>query len=247
VKGGNVLLNRQGVGEGLLHFFFPQNCVNCKKYITESAGYPLCEVCEKMIRKDISPYCLICGRPVQNNRQIKCRRCREKPFSFDLARAITLYEPPIKNAIHAFKYRKILSLRILFIHLLVEFLSSNPFFRDIDGILPVPLHQSRLREREFNQAEILARGISEVLQKPLISKAVTRKKKTLPQVGLSMKERRLNLQGAFRVENEKFLAKKKILIIDDVLTSRSTVDSLSLVLRRAGSQTILVLALATGK
>ena len=62
-----------------------------------------------------------------------------------------------------------------------------------------------------------------------------------------MKERRLNLQGAFRVENEKFLAKKKILIIDDVLTSRSTVDSLSLVLRRAGSQTILVLALATGK
>jgi len=246
-KGGSILLNRQGIGEGVLHFFFPQNCLNCKKYITESAGYPLCKDCEEMIRKEISPYCLICGRPVPSNRQTKCRRCREKPFTFDCARAVTLYEPPIKSAIHAFKYRKILSLRILFIHLLVEFLSSNPFFRDIDGILPVPLHQSRLREREFNQAEILARGISNFLQKPLISNTVTRKKKTLPQVGFSMKERRLNLQDAFRVENEKSLAKKKILIIDDVITSRSTVESLSTALRRVGSQTILVLALATGK
>lgn len=241
------MLNRQGIGEGLLSFFFPQYCVSCKKYITESAGYPLCKECEEMIQKNISPYCLVCGRPVHTNRQTLCRRCREKPFSFDLARAITLYEPPIKNAVHAFKYRKILSLRILFIHLFVEFFSSNPFFRDIDGILPVPLHQSRLREREFNQAEILARDISEFLQKPLFNKAVTREKETLPQVGLSMKERRLNLRSAFRVENKNFLAKKKILIIDDVLTSRSTVDSLSMALRRAGSQTILVLALATGK
>ncbi len=241
------MYKRQGIGEGLLNFFFPQNCVNCKKYITESAGYPLCEECEEKIRKDISPYCLICGRPVLSYRQTKCRRCREKPFSFDLARAVTLYEPPIKNAIHAFKYRKVLSFRILFIQLINDFLTYHPFFRDIDGILPVPLHHSRLREREFNQAEILARGVSETLQKPLINKAVIRKKKTLPQVGLSMKERRLNLQDAFYVENKNLIANKKILIIDDVVTSRSTVDSLSKVLRRAGSQTILVLALATGK
>ncbi|NLJ48632.1 MAG: ComF family protein [Candidatus Atribacteria bacterium] len=241
------MLNRQGIGEGLLSFFFPQYCVNCKKYITESAGYPLCKECEEIIRKDVFPCCLVCGRPLHNNRQTLCRRCREKPFSFDFARAVTLYEPPIKNAIHAFKYRKILSLKILFMHLFFEYLSSNPFYRDIDGILPVPLHQSRLREREFNQAEILARGISEFLQKPLMNKVVTRKKKTLPQVGLSMKERRLNLQGAFQVEDEKFLVRKKILIIDDVLTSRSTVESLAMVLRQAGSQTILVLALATGK
>jgi len=241
------LLNRQEIGEGLLSFFFPQYCVNCKKYIAESAGYPLCKKCEEMIRKDISPCCLVCGRPLLSNRQTLCRRCREKPFSFDFARAVTLYKPPIKNAIHAFKYRKILSLKILFMHLFFEYLSSNPFYHDIDGVLPVPLHPSRLREREFNQAEILAQDISKFLQKPLMHKAVTRKKKTLPQVGLSMKERRLNLQGAFQVEDEKFIAKKKILIIDDVLTSRSTVDSLAMVLRGAGSQTIFVLALATGK
>jgi len=239
--------HRQGIGEGLLNFFFPQHCVGCGGYIAESAGYPLCAECELKIQTFVSPYCLTCGRPVGSFRQTKCRRCREKPFSFDIARAITIYDSPMKEAIQAFKYRKIISFRLFFINLLIEFMNGNPFFREVDAILPVPLHPTRLREREFNQSEIIARGISDWYHVPLISKAVDRVKKTQSQVGLSMKERRLNLLGAFEVKNAALVRHQRILIIDDVITSRSTVESLSATLRRSECKTILVLALATGK
>jgi len=153
----------------------------------------------------------------------------------------------MKQAIQAFKYHKILSFRLFFHEILIDFLIHHPSFRDVDVILPVPLHPSRYKEREFNQAEILARGLSHSFHIPLITNAVFRIKKTKPQVGLSMKERRSNLQSAFEVRNDSLIKDRRILIIDDVITSRSTVESLSMVMRLAGCQAVLVLALATGK
>ncbi|MCX6089673.1 MAG: ComF family protein [Candidatus Atribacteria bacterium] len=233
--------------EGFLNFFFPLTCVSCGQYISESSGYSLCERCCSQIEFLNGPVCVSCGRSLPHFRLTKCRRCREKPFSFDAARAVTVYISPIRESIHALKYKGMTSFAPFFGHLLLEYLKTNPFLLDVDGILPVPLHPFRLQERGFNQSEIMARSVSRSFHLPLIRKKIFRTKLTRSQIGLSARDRRLNLQNAFSIPDPGYFRAKKILIIDDVMTSRATGESLSRALRNSGCERIYLLVLASGK
>jgi len=127
---------------------------------------------------------------------------------------------------------------------MLEYLEHNPFLREVDGVMAVPLHRSRLRERGFNQSLLLARYVAEGFNLPVLS-GVQRVKSTLPQVGLSHKEREKNLKNAFCVVRSHDLVDKEILIIDDVFTSGATVESLAKTLLKAGSKRVMVLTCAT--
>ncbi|MGC8777588.1 MAG: ComF family protein [Candidatus Caldatribacteriaceae bacterium] len=233
--------------EGLVNFLLPQHCVVCGHYVSSSLGFPLCEPCLSQVAFLETPFCIRCGRPVSGGSALLCRRCRTFSFHFDSARAVTLYETPIRESLHAFKYLGVRSLEFFFTDLLATYLEKNHFLREVDYILPVPLHAQKLRERGFNQSLLLAQRLSVQFQVPLLSNTVIRWKYTVPQVNLSLRERRQNVRGVFRVIRPIPRKNARILVIDDVLTSRSTVDALSLVLKQAGCEKVLVLAVASGK
>lgn len=235
------------LGEGLCNFLFPQHCVVCERYVSLSSGFPLCGDCFAQIDFLGTPFCVRCGRPVSGGKGLLCSRCRMFPFHFDSARAVTLYTTPIRECLQAFKYRGAFSFLPFFVELLAQYMEKNPFLREVDGLLPVPLHPRRLRERGFNQSWLLARELSVRFAIPLLDQVVIRWKYTSPQVGLSVKERRKNVQGAFRIVRPLRSQGVRLLIIDDVLTSRSTVDALSVMLKNAGCARVFVLAVASGK
>jgi len=233
--------------EGVLHFFLPQHCVVCGTYVSQLLPFPLCEECQAKIVYFREAICLRCGRALPFPRALVCHHCRRFPFPFEYARAVAVYASPLREALHAFKYTGVISLAKFFGDLLVEYCEANPFLCQVDCILPVPLHPQREKERGFNQSLLLAQELSRVFHLPVLTRGVSRIKPTLPQTGLSMRERRRNVQGAFQVEDRKSVYRRDILIVDDVLTSRATVASLAQTLKRAGCGRVLVLALASGK
>lgn len=158
-----------------------------------------------------------------------------------------MYASPLREAIHALKYRGVVSLAKFLGTLLVAYCEEFPLLRSVDLILPVPLHPVRERERGFNQAFLLADFVGRALRLPVLAQGVSRIKPTLPQAGLKAKERRKNVEGAFQVEWPEAIRGKRILVIDDVLTSRATAESLSRTLQEAGCSSVFVLAVASGK
>lgn len=128
---------------------------------------------------------------------------------------------------------------------MVKYLSSNPALelKEIDVIIPVPLHRKRLRERGFNQAELLARVVSKYYERPVVS-ALERVKDTRAQFDLPREDRFKNITGAFKVSDSKSVYNKRILLLDDIYTTGSTIAECSKALRTAGARRIEILTLA---
>jgi ComF family protein len=161
----------------------------------------------------------------------------KKPPHFAKARSYGLFDGTLATAIHFFKFERIKRLHKPLGDLLLAFDMSG-----IDALIPVPLTIRGLRERGFNQSLLLAKAISDKTKTPLIMDGILKKTDTAPQIGLSKKERRLNLKGAFRT-NMKFPG-MRLLLIDDVMTTCSTADECSKELLRAGAAEVTVLTLA---
>jgi ComF family protein len=181
-------------------------------------------------------------------------------------RAAGLYEGPLREALHRFKYGGRRSLALPLAGLLADLLEGPDFASaglvppvpvgvkvasSSSGslnwvIVPVPLSTDRLRERGFNQAALLARELSRRLGVPAAESVLVKSRDTAPQVGLSRREREVNLAGAFAVPDASVVKGKNILLIDDVFTTGSTLSAASSVLLRAGSGQVFGLVLAAG-
>ena len=172
-----------------------------------------------------SPYSQICGQ------------CLKKTPPFSKVIPYGLYEGVLAEAINQFKFyglnRLSRPLGMLLIHLDIP---------RADGIVPVPLSIKRLRERGFNQSLLIARVVSKMTGIPLFMDTLVKKKDTLPQIGLSAKERLLNLKNAFTVEEN--IRDRRLLLIDDVMTTGATVRECSKQLIKAGAKEVIVLILA---
>lgn len=150
------------------------------------------------------------------------------------------YEGRLRDLIHLFKYDKIESLGAP----LGAFLRTGyPRQVQFDVLVPMPIHRSRMWERGFNQAEILARHLRATSGLEVQS-LLRRRKKTARQAGLSSKERRLNVRDAFVVTNARRVQGKRILLVDDVLTTGASANACALTLKRAGASSVAILALA---
>jgi len=165
-----------------------------------------------------------------------------------MARAAGPYEGPLKEAIHLVKYRGRTSLAPLLAGLMIQVAREHPLFRECQVVVPVPASPGRLRRRGFNQAELLAREVAWGLELPLLPRVIAKHRETPPQTGLAREQRRQNLQGSFKVTAPEEIAGKTILVIDDVLTTGSTVSAVAELLRQQGSGRIFVITLVnTGK
>ena len=202
--------------------------------------------------------CQICAAkitPEDNNRAL-CRNCLEKiifikstvPFREKNAViwAVCAYEGIIRKCVHLFKYKAKLSLLKPINQLMSNFINIYLKSEKFDTIIPIPLHRIRLRERGFNQAELLAKEIATSTKLHISLKALKRTKPTLTQAGLSKTERFINLKGAFKINKNSDIEGKHILLIDDVFTTGSTINECAKVLLKAGAKSTDALVLAKG-
>lgn len=212
-------------------------CNACGKEIF--SGY-FCEDCLKSIVKINKDKCFHCGRrtlyPVNY-----CDSCIEKNLNFDIARSVYEYQAPLSFVIQNFKYENAKYHAEFFANEMYEIFINENLYCDV--ITFVPMHEKRLRKRGYNQAELLAKELSKLVGVEVLD-CITKTKETEHQANLTQKEREKNLKGTFKA-NKKVVAGKSVLLVDDVMTTGSTVDAISKELKRAGATKISVLTLAS--
>jgi len=231
---------------GIADIIFPPCCVVCGETLQRHSSLSLCEKCIEGIRFISSPLCPRCGIPFSDAKGYDhlCGRCltEEKPYA--LARSVGRYEGPILTAIHRFKYHGKTGIGKALGNIMADYASGIWEMGTFDLIIPVPLHIKRLRERGFNQAVILARELSKRFHVPLDFSSLKRVRFTPPQVGLGRQERSVNVKGAFSITTPQLLSGKKILLVDDVYTTGSTLVECSRVLVDANAEAVAVLTMA---
>ncbi len=231
---------------GIADLVFPPRCVTCGVLLEKRTPLPFCPACAGGIRLIRSPLCSRCGLPFlePEGEDHPCGECLAAERPYAVARAVGYYEETLLRAIHLFKYRGKTGIGEVLGKMMADFAGGRWEMGAFDRILPVPLHPKRLRERGFNQSVILACEISKRFAVPLDPRSLERRVPTAPQVGLGREERSANVRGAFAVGSPERIDGKRILLVDDVFTTGSTLGECSAVLLRAGAEGIAVLTMA---
>jgi ComF family protein len=222
----------------LSYVLLPATCLLCG-----AAGQTrkdLCADCQADLSRPPRP-CPLCGLPMRSSSDQICARCLRRCPVWDGLVAAFHYASPLDQLVFRLKYQGRLDAARLLGELLAESVTASRLPRP-DCLLPVPLHPERLAERGFNQALELARPVARRLGLPLASGHVWRVRATAPQSGLNARMRRQNLRNAFDAGSA--LRGRRVAIIDDVVTTGSTVAALTRVLRRVGVRRVDVWALA---
>ena len=228
----------------VIDFVYPPRCSLCGRYCVDQEG--ICPDCLSQIHYIGRPLCIRCGKPFSHEMITDhfCGECLTRKRHFTRARAVGLYTGIFRKALHRFKYQWKHCLATPLGTLMARRMES--FFSDgtYHCMVPVPLHPRRLRKRGFNQALVLARVLSRIYHIPLDRDNLVRTRWTQSQVGLSERERKDNVKGAFAVLESARITQRTILLLDDIYTSGSTVDECSKVLITAGARQVDVLTLA---
>jgi ComF family protein len=238
---------RKGLRSALrlaLDFALPQLCPSCREPLGDGNG--LCAHCWSRLSLIEPPYCARLGIPFTYDPGpgLLSMEAIANPPSYDRARAAVRYDDISRALVHSLKYGDRLDLAPTMGQWMAR--AGRELLSDADALVPVPLHWRRLWARRFNQSAALAGVISELTGVPVVHGGLKRVRATPQQVGKSKTERADNVQGAFRVakEHESDIAERRLVLIDDVLTSGATVDACARVLSRAGAGHVDVLVFA---
>ncbi len=236
-----------GLARQALRFLIPVDCAACGLALGDDPVPLFCARCWATIAPLTQPRCARCDRPfvspvaTEFSPDHHCQTCLERPPSYTKAWTLYPYLPPLQDAIRLLKYNARPSLAEPLARLM---LAALPPSLSIDLIMPVPLHPRRLREREFNQALLLADRLRAALHAPVVYTNLVRVLPAAAQTSLSRKERLRNLRGAFAVRTPAEVAGKRIVLVDDVFTTGATVNECAKTLRKSGSGDVFVLTLA---
>ena len=223
---------RQLASRGL-DLLFPPECAVCDR-----EGSFLCAGCEPLLPRLSPPYCRTCAEP---DAAPVCSWCRAGAPAYERIRAPYRYTGPVRDMVHDLKYGNIRTLAPTLGGLLTDYLGSLRFEADV--ISPVPLHSRRERSRGYNQSHLLAREVSRRVQISMAEDRLLRSMDTPPQVAMSgREERRQNIEGAFECTRD--ASGLRVLLIDDVVTTGSTMSACASALKDAGAVSVFGLALA---
>lgn len=192
------------------------------------------------------PACKKCGKPLDAAETEYCSDCAKKSHVYTRGMAALEYDGLMKASVGRFKYHNRREYADFYAQELFELCRDTVRIWEPDALIPIPLHRSRLRKRGFNQADLVARRLGELLGIPVKSRYLVRTKKTRPQKELSDTQRKANLKNAFQVaENDVEL--KKALLIDDIYTTGSTLDAAAAVLMEHGAEKVYFLTVCIGR
>ncbi len=238
-----------GLMRAVMDLLFPPMCENCGNV----PGLGLCDDCLAQTPVVEAPCCAHCGipfDPASARPPQLCSLCRADPPHFDAARAYGLHTGPLRTAIVAYKFKGRTSLAeylagLLLRRVQLEEQAEWPVpYAVADAVIPLPLHPSRRRWRGFDQAGLLAARLGEMMQVPVGDGWLCRNRETAPQIGLTPTERIDNVRGAFRVAARERVAGKRLILVDDVLTTGATARDASRALKSAGASQVYLLTVS---
>ena len=231
-----VALRRQArrLTDTLLDTLLPPACAYCGQ-----PGHMLCLACRSAIAWLEAPICESCGRPVAVR---YCSSCQDDPPAARPIRSATYYRDPVRRLVHRMKYEGLFALGRPLGRLMVD--AWPAWQQPVDLVLPIPLHARRQRERGYNQAELLVNELRRKLDWPTDTRALSRIRPTRPQLGLTATERRANVHGAFAADPAR-VEGKRVLLVDDVCTTGSTLSAAAAALKEAGATSIAAYCLCT--
>lgn len=224
----------------LLDVLFPPLCHLCRAPVPEAGPLHLCATCFGGASPVVTPLCPVCGVPhgTEGGIDHRCGACILAPPPFDAARGAFLFAGPVQELVHRFKYGHRVHLRRPLALLAIGELTPFVLEQAPEVIVPVPLHRSRLRQRGFNQAILLGEVMARAWSLPLLRDSLRRVRPTAPQVSLSADERRENVRGAFALASPAVVAGRRVLLVDDVFTTGSTLAECARVLKRGGAAAV---------
>lgn len=187
-----------------------------------------------------------CGKPVLNPRKEYCRDCEKRERSFTQGKALWVYEKEVRESLYRFKYQNRREYGRVYAREAVGRYGMWIKSRKIEAIVPVPLHKNKKKKRGFNQAEVFAKELGEILDIPVHTTLLIRSRDTKPQKTLNDTERKNNMKRAFKT-TENIVQLKYILLVDDIYTTGSTLHAAAAVLKEAGAMEVYAFCVSIGK
>jgi ComF family protein len=234
--------------EASLGFFYPEICQSCgAERATAGEGF-IGARCREQVKFIEPPCCERCGLPYEGNitAPFECSNCKEMDLHFAHARSAVAARGLALELIHCYKYQRALWLEPFLAGLLVQKAAPALLEEGWDVIMPVPLHPLKQAEREFNQAERLARRLGAATRLPVCTRTLRRVEATRTQTQLSRQERAANVRRAFALRRHADPAGRRIVLVDDVLTTGATTSACARLLLNARAQAVCVWTLARG-
>jgi len=231
-----------------LNLFYPAVCQICSEQRATYTESYICADCRTKVWVIDSGFCSKCGIPFNGaiTNEFECGECKDVDLEFDAARAAVRVNAFMLDVVHRYKYARAMWFEKFLGQLLVEAAIPELSKEHWDFIVPVPLHPVKLRQREFNQAERLAKYLGRAANIPVNTSILKRIQPTQSQTRLSREDRAENVRKAFALRRAVDLKDKHIVIIDDILTTGATTSACAGVLRKAGARKIQVWTVARG-
>lgn len=229
----------------LLRWLYPRRCPVCDKVINGEGN--VCPDCPGKLAYIKEPRCKRCSRPLICDAEELCPDCVHKKVPFKEGWAVFTYTDPVKSSVLALKFKNRPEYAAFYADEMYESSYSTWERWGIEALVPVPVHPSRKRARGYNQAELLADHLGRKSGLPVEKELLLRVKKTRPQKSLGDRERRDNLAGAFAWNHRIRTEYRRVLLIDDIYTTGSTIAGCSIALQQAGVKEVYFLCICIGR
>ncbi len=227
----------------LLRQLYPNRCPVCDRVLFDAW---ICPSCDAKLKYVSQPVCFQCGKPLESSIQEYCSDCQKGRHHFIQGRAVFCYQGAVRGMLYRYKYAGRRDYSEFFAVQAAKRYADWARQRGIEMVLPIPLSKKRKRRRGYNQAEMFAKKFSELAGLPFDAKLLVRTRDTLPQKRLSARERKNNLKNAFKM-SQSVVNLNKVLLIDDIYTTGSTIDAAVLACMQAGVREIYYLCISIGQ
>ena len=233
------------LGDGLLQLVYPVVCQICLEP-PGSSHLRFCPSCRAHLETDRFSFCGRCGSSVGPHEDLTdgCIRCRSVSFRFTRVIRLGVYEGLLREVVLRMKSQAGESLAWAMGEIFAKRMEGIVGQGSADGVVAIPLHWWKRASRGYNQSEALGRSVATHLRIPYVNAGLVRTRRTNPQVGLTAAERRHNVCGAFAVRRPHAIEGKRLLLLDDVMTTSSTACEVAGVLRKAGAADVIAGVLA---
>lgn len=229
----------------LQKILYPPSCPLCGELIPISSG-TVCKVCRAELSYIQQPVCLRCGKEIMDEEQELCEDCSNHTRSYIRGFPAMNYVTPLSESVADFKYHNRRDYAEFYAQEIVrcrgrEILAVNP-----EALIPVPIHNAKLKKRGYNQAEVLAQEIGNILHIPVDTQVIQRCVNTIPQKTLNQEEREKNLKNAF-ISTDKIVKYKRVILVDDIYTTGATIEACTNILKDKGITDVYYTSICIGK
>jgi len=217
-----------------LDALFPPTCPGCGEFAVR-----WCEACQQAVEVISDPVCEVCGMPLEKSG--RCLACLNARPHFDAMRSWAVFNGTLRDALHNLKYKRNFGLGISLAEQIHRDFGKFPW--PVDALVPIPLSRGRQAQRGYNQVMLVAVPLADSMNLPTLPSALCRMRETRTQVGLNAHERRQNVQQIFQADS-RLVRGRRILLMDDVITTGATIADAARALREAGASAVYAFSIA---